>query len=99
MLEIAAKQREAQVEDALRLLLASNHGQQTIVDKDAFVQFLKRCEQAQEIVDIPIPRSRSAASTSCCATAAFKAVCNEQRHRGVDPKPETASSPHRATVL
>ena len=55
ILELAAKQGEAQVEDALRLLLASERGHQTIVDKDAFLQFLKRCEQAPEIVDVPIP--------------------------------------------
>ena len=55
ILEIAAKQGEAQVEDALRLLLASDRGQETIADKDAFVQFLNRCEQAPEVVDVAIP--------------------------------------------
>jgi len=55
ILELAAKQGEAQVEDALRLLLASERGQQTIQDRELFAQFLKRCEQAPEIVDVPIP--------------------------------------------
>ena len=55
ILEIAAKEGEAQVEDALRLLLASESGKQTIADKDAFEEFLKRCGQAPEIIDVPIP--------------------------------------------
>jgi hypothetical protein len=55
ILELAAKEGEAQVEDALRLLLASERGRETIADKEAFVQFLKRCAQAPEIVDVPIP--------------------------------------------
>lgn len=55
ILERAAKEGEAQVEDALRLLLASERGKETIADKDAFVQFLKGCERAPEIVDVPIP--------------------------------------------
>jgi len=55
ILEIAAKQGEARVDDALRLLLASESGKQTIADREAFEQFLKRCEQAPEITDVPIP--------------------------------------------
>lgn len=55
ILEVAAKQGEARVEDALRLLLASESGKQTIADSEAFDQFLKRCDHAPEITDIPIP--------------------------------------------
>ena len=55
ILELAAKQGEAPVEDALRLLLGSERGQQTIQDQAMFQQFLKRCEQVPEIVDVPIP--------------------------------------------
>jgi hypothetical protein len=54
ILELAAKEGEARVEDALRLLLASVSGRQTIADKQAFEQFLKRCEQVPEIIDVPI---------------------------------------------
>jgi hypothetical protein len=55
ILELAAKQSEAQVDDALRLLLASKCGKQTIADPAAFEQFLKRCRQAPEIADVAIP--------------------------------------------
>ena len=55
ILELAAKQGQAPVEDALRLLLGSERGTQTIQDKDGFEQFLKRCEQVPEIVDVAIP--------------------------------------------
>lgn len=55
ILEMAAKEGEARVEDALRLLLASESGKHTIADKEAFEQFLKRCEQAPEITDVLIP--------------------------------------------
>lgn len=55
ILEMAAKEGEARVEDALRLLLTSERGKQTITDKDAFEQFLARCEQAPAISDVPIP--------------------------------------------
>jgi len=54
ILELAAKEGEARVEDALRLLLASVSGRQTVADKQAFEQFLKRCEQVPEIIDVPI---------------------------------------------
>jgi hypothetical protein len=56
ILELAAKEGEAQVEDALRLLLASERGRETIADKEAFEQFLKRCERVPDIVDVPIPK-------------------------------------------
>jgi hypothetical protein len=55
ILEMAAKEGEARVEDALRLLLASDRGKQTLADQEAFGQFLKRCELAPEITDVPIP--------------------------------------------
>jgi hypothetical protein len=55
ILEMAAKEGEARVEDALRLLLGSERGKQIITDKDAFEQFLVRCEQAPAISDVPIP--------------------------------------------
>jgi len=55
ILEVAAKQGEARVEDALRLLLASERSKQIIADREAFDQFLKRCEQTPEITDVPIP--------------------------------------------
>ncbi len=55
ILEMAAKEGEARIEDALRLLLASERGNQTISEKDAFEQFLERCEQAPTISDVPIP--------------------------------------------
>lgn len=55
ILEVAAKEGEARVEDALRLLLGSERGKLTIADKEMFDQFLKRCEQAPEITDVPIP--------------------------------------------
>lgn len=54
VLELAAKQGEARVEDALRLLLGSVSGKQTIVDRQAFEQFLRGCERAPEIFDVPI---------------------------------------------
>jgi hypothetical protein len=55
ILEIAAKQGEARVDDALRLLLATESGKHTIAEKKAFGQFLKRCDQVPEIADVPIP--------------------------------------------
>jgi len=55
ILELAAKQGEVQVDDALRLLLASKCGKQTIADQEAFAQFLKRCQLAPEIADVLIP--------------------------------------------
>ena len=55
ILEMAAKEGEARVENALRLLLGSERGSQTIMDKDAFKQFLARCKQTPAISDVPIP--------------------------------------------
>jgi hypothetical protein len=55
ILELAAKEGEARVEDALRLLLVSERGRQTITDREAFEQFLARCEQAPAISDVAIP--------------------------------------------
>ena len=55
ILEMAAKEGEARVEDALRLLLVSESGKQTLMDKDAFEQFLTRCEQAPAVTDVLIP--------------------------------------------
>jgi len=55
ILEMAAKEGEARVDDALRLLLVSERGEQTITDKEAFEQFLTRCEQAPAISDVTIP--------------------------------------------
>ena len=54
ILELAAKQGESRVEDALRLLLASESGKQTIADADAFERFLKGCEQSPAITDVAI---------------------------------------------
>ena len=55
ILEMAAKEGEARVEDALRLLLASDSGKQSIADRERFEQFLKGCEQAPAITDIAVP--------------------------------------------
>jgi hypothetical protein len=55
ILELAAKEGEARVDDALRLLLAGESGMRTIADRDAFCEFMRRCEQAPEIVDVAIP--------------------------------------------
>src|SRR5258707_15268810 len=46
ILEVAAKEGEALVEDALRLLLASERGKQTIAGQEGVEPFLKRCEQS-----------------------------------------------------
>lgn len=54
ILEQAAKQGEASVDDALRLLLPTATGKQTIVNKEAFSEFLNRCEQAPAITDVHI---------------------------------------------
>jgi hypothetical protein len=65
ILERAAKEGEARVEDALRLLLGSESGKQTIADRERFEQFIKGCEEAPAITDIPVPeRCHSAASIS-----------------------------------
>jgi hypothetical protein len=54
ILEMAAKQGEARIDDALRLLLQSAAGRQAIINKEAFEEFLDRCEQAPDITDIQI---------------------------------------------
>jgi hypothetical protein len=54
ILKLAAKEGEAGVDDALRLLLQTGGGQQAIVNKEGFEEFLQRCEQAPEITDIHI---------------------------------------------
>jgi hypothetical protein len=54
ILELAAKEGEARVEDALRLLLQTEMGKQTIVNRESFREFLDRCEQAPDITDVQI---------------------------------------------
>ena len=54
ILQLAAKEGEARIDDALRLLLQSAAGQQAIVNKEAFEEFLERCEQAPDITDVHI---------------------------------------------
>jgi hypothetical protein len=54
ILELAAKEGEARVEDALRLLLQTETGKQTIVNRESFREFLDRCEQAPDITDVQI---------------------------------------------
>ena len=54
ILELAAKEGEARVEDALRLLLQTDAGRQTIVNRESFREFLDRCEQAPDITDVHI---------------------------------------------
>jgi hypothetical protein len=53
ILEQAAREGETAVDDALRLLLQTATGRQTIVNKEAFSEFLNRCE-APAITDIHI---------------------------------------------
>ena len=43
ILELAAKEGEARVENALRLLLASAAGRTTLINQEAFREFLERC--------------------------------------------------------
>jgi hypothetical protein len=54
ILKQAASEGEASVDDALRLLLTTDTGKQTIVNKDAFSEFLNRCGQAPAITDVHI---------------------------------------------
>jgi hypothetical protein len=54
ILHIAARQGEALVDDALRLLLQSDSGRQVIVNADPFSDFLQRCEQAPDITDVHV---------------------------------------------
>ena len=51
---MAAKEGESRVEDALRLLLQTDAGRQTIVNRESFRDFLDRCEQAPDITDVQI---------------------------------------------
>jgi hypothetical protein len=54
ILQLAAKEGEARVDDALRLLLQSQGGKLTIVNQEAFSEFLQRCEQAPDITDVHV---------------------------------------------
>lgn len=54
ILALAAKEGEARVEDALRLLLQTESGKQAIVNKQAFREFLDRCEQVPDLTDVQI---------------------------------------------
>jgi hypothetical protein len=54
ILELAAKEGEARVEDTLRLLLKTETGKHTVVNRDSFREFLERCEQAPDITDVQI---------------------------------------------
>jgi hypothetical protein len=54
ILQLAAQQGEARIEDALRLLLASASGQSAIVNRAAFEEFLERCEQPPDLTDVQI---------------------------------------------
>jgi hypothetical protein len=54
ILQLPAQQGEARIEDALRLLLASASGQQAMVNRAAFEEFLERCEPAPDLTDVQI---------------------------------------------
>jgi hypothetical protein len=54
ILQLSAKEGEARIEDALRLLLQTASGQQAIVNKEGFEEFLDRCQQAPDITDVHI---------------------------------------------
>jgi hypothetical protein len=54
ILEMAAKEGEARVEDALRLLLQTETGKQAIINRQTFREFLDRCGQAPDITDVRI---------------------------------------------
>jgi hypothetical protein len=54
ILELAAKEGEARVEDALRLLLQTEAGRHTIVNSESFREFLDRCDQAPDITDVQL---------------------------------------------
>ena len=54
ILELAAKEGETRIEDALRLLLQTEAGRHTIVNRESFRAFLDRCEQAPDITDVQI---------------------------------------------
>ncbi|HVI77831.1 MAG TPA: IS21 family transposase [Candidatus Acidoferrum sp.] len=54
ILQLAAKEGEVLIDDALRLLLQSAAGRQAIINKEAFEEFLDRCGQAPDITDVHI---------------------------------------------
>jgi hypothetical protein len=54
ILELAAKEGEARVEDALRLLLASAAWKTTLINQEAFRDPLERCERVPDITDVRI---------------------------------------------
>ena len=54
ILELAAKEGEARVENALRLLLQTETGKPTIVNRELFREFIDRCDQAPDITDVHI---------------------------------------------
>jgi hypothetical protein len=54
ILQLGAKEGEACIDDALRLLLQNAAGQQAIVNKEAFEEFLDCCGQAPDITDVYI---------------------------------------------
>jgi hypothetical protein len=55
VLQAATPRRaDRRIEDALRLLLASASGQQAMVNRAAFEEFLERCEQAPALTDVEI---------------------------------------------
>jgi hypothetical protein len=54
ILPLAAKEGEARVDDALRLLLQTEPGKLTIINQEAFSEFLQRCEQAPDITDVHV---------------------------------------------
>jgi hypothetical protein len=54
ILHLAAKENEALVDDALRLLLATNIGRKTLREKQPFEDFVRRSEQPPQIPDVYI---------------------------------------------
>ena len=98
ILNMAAKEGEARVEDALRLLLVSERGKQTITDKEAFEQFLARCEQVPAISDVSIPEVSLASFDQLLSSG----VCSEPRCRcksGANAEPEVSAPAHGPTML
>jgi hypothetical protein len=64
ILELAAKEGEARVDDALRLLLASEAGKQTIADKEAFEQRLGMSSFSKSAATPGAARSTAAQKSS-----------------------------------
>jgi hypothetical protein len=54
ILELAAKEGEARVDDALRLLLGTAAGRKTLINQEAFAEFLERCDQVPDLTDVHI---------------------------------------------